>query len=415
MNPLHLTFSDGSGGADRAALRLHQAMLQQGVASRMQVALKERNDPAIEGSRSEWQRSMLFNRSRVASVGLRLQRPADHNPRSLALLPSGRVHRLNREHADLLHFHWICGEMLSVEDIGRLRKPLVWTLHDMWPFCGAEHYATDGPEARWRHGYTTANRPAAQRGLDLDRWVWQRKQRAWRRPIHLVAPSQWMADCARASALMHDWPVRVIPNPLALNAFRPVPQPLARQLLNLPPDQPLVLFGAIGGGQDQRKGWDLLQATLAQLAGTMPNVAGVIFGQTQPPAPPRLGLPLYWMGHMHDDLSLALLYSACDVMVVPSRLDNLPQTGTEAQACGCPVVAFNVGGLPSVVEHQQTGYLAQPFAIDDLAAGIAWVLESAERQQRLAAQARARAERLWAPEVVVAQYREVYQRALGAG
>ena len=118
------------------------------------------------------------------------------------------------------------------------------------------------------------------------------------------------------------------------------------------------------------------------------------------------------MGHLNDDISLALLYSAVDVMVVPSRQDNLPQTGTEAQACGCPVVAFNCTGLPDVVEHRKTGYLSQAYLSTDLAAGIVWVLESDERHLALSKAARERALRLWSPEVVVSQYMKVYQNAI---
>ena len=185
-------------------------------------------------------------------------------------------------------------------------------------------------------------------------------------------------------------------------------------MLGLPQEPRLVLFGAIGGGRDPRKGWDLLQPALTQVAGGVSNVHGIIFGQSEPQLPPQLGLPLHWMGHLHDDTTLALLYSAADVTVVPSRQDNLPQSGTEAQTCGCPVVAFNVTGLPDVVEHGTTGYLAEVYSSEDLAKGIAWVLEDAERHAQLGAQARERAVLLWSPDVVVPQYLEVYQAAIDA-
>jgi len=144
----------------------------------------------------------------------------------------------------------------------------------------------------------------------------------------------------------------------------------------------------------------------------MQGIQGVIFGQSEPVNPPSLGMPLHWMGHLNDDITLALLYSAADVMVVPSRQENLPQSGTEAQACGCPVVAFNCTGLPDVVAHGETGYLAEPYDLDELAKGILWVLEDAERYSRLCAAARKRALHLWSSEVVVPQYMKVYEAAI---
>lgn len=211
---------------------------------------------------------------------------------------------------------------------------------------------------------------------------------------------------------MQDWPVLVIPNTLDILRFQPWPRFLARKVLGLPQEIPIVLFGAIGGGRDPRKGFDLLQQALTELATLIPDVAAVIFGQSEPLNPPQLGLPLYWMGHMYDEISLSMLYSAADVTVVPSRQENLPQSGTEAQSCGCPVVAFNCTGLTDVVVHQQTGYLANPFDSHDLANGIAWVLNDPDRYARLSTQSRDRAVRLWSPEVVVKQYLGLYEHVL---
>jgi glycosyltransferase involved in cell wall biosynthesis len=363
----------------------------------------------------KWDGRIKYRWRRLEARLLGLQRSSNPILHSTSWVPSGIVPELNATVADVLHLHWINAGFLSVEDIGHLTKPLVWTLHDMWPFCGAEHYGDDGPDARWRVGYDTSNRPERHEGLDIDRWVWKRKHRAWHTPIHIVAPSRWLAACARESALMRNWPVSVIPYALDLQQFQPWPKTVARQVLGLPQDMRLVLFGAIGGGKDPRKGWNLLQPALAGIATQMPDVAGVIFGQSEPPDPPRLGLPLYWMGRLNDDATLALLYSAADVMVVPSRQENLPQTGTEAQACGCPVVAFNCTGLPDVVEHGLTGYLAKPYDSDDLAIGIHWVLEDEERRNALGGAARNRAVRLWAPDVVGPQYLAVYETACRSG
>jgi glycosyltransferase involved in cell wall biosynthesis len=125
-----------------------------------------------------------------------------------------------------------------------------------------------------------------------------------------------------------------------------------------------------------------------------------------------LGFPIHFMGHLHDDVSLRLLYSAADSVVIPSRQDNLPNVGVEAHACATPVVAFDVGGLPDIVEHGKTGYLAKAFDTTDMAAGLKWVLEDEIRHLDLRAAARRRAERLWSYEAVAPQYMAVYAEAI---
>ena len=412
MKTLLLSHSDAYGGAAKAASRMNAALASSGADSTMRVAFKQSDSRIVAGPRGSLAQCGKLLRSMAGKLAMSLQQPADQVLHSPAALPSGIVGSVNRSSADVVNLHWICDEFLSVRDIARIRKPLVWTLHDMWAFCGAEHYADDDSSARWRSGYDRYNRPRGARGLDVDLWTWRRKRKAWNRPMHIVAPSNWLAQCARQSALMHDWPVKVIPNALDVKVFQPWPKQLARQVLGLPPSAPLVLFGAHGGSRDPRKGWDLLEAALPQLAKRIAGLRCVVFGQSEPIDPPQLGLPIHWLGRLGDDTSLALAYSAADVAVIPSRQDNLPQTGTEAQSCGCPVVAFDCSGLPDVVEHRVTGYLAKPYSSEDLAKGIHWALSDSNRRAGLSAASRARALRLWSPNVVVPQYLQYFREAI---
>ena len=138
----------------------------------------------------------------------------------------------------------------------------------------------------------------------------------------------------------------------------------------------------------------------------------MVFGQHEPHSPPRLGFQTHYTGHLHDDLSLRVLYSAADVMVVPSRQEVFGQTASEAHACGIPVVAFDTGGLPEIVEDSVTGALAEPFDPQALATAIRWVLEDPQRRRALGVAARDRAERLWAPARVAGLYADVYRRVM---
>lgn len=413
MKITHLS-SDAIGGAARAALRLHRGLIENtSIDSKMIVRQKVNDDWRVTGPQGMLLKAAAILYPSLDALPTHFQRKENLIPHSAAWVSSISANSLNRCDCDVINLHWICAGFLSVETIGRITKPIVWTLHDMWPFCGAEHLAEDDEHARWRIGYCKENRRPIDNGIDIDRWVWNRKIKAWKNPMHIVTPSKWLADCARSSALMHTWDVTVVPNTLDTNAYKPFPKLLAREILGLPSKAKLILFGAIRGTQLSYKGWDLLAPAIAEVANHLPDAQAVIFGQGEPESPPSLGMPLHWMGHLHDDVTLALLYSAADVMVVPSRQESFCQTASEAHACGCPVVGFNATGLMDVVDHTETGYLAEPFSSEDLAKGIEWVLADEERHGYLSIQARKRAVRLWSYEVVVPQYLDVYRRAKG--
>jgi glycosyltransferase involved in cell wall biosynthesis len=405
-----LNHSDGGGGASRAAYRLYRGLQAAGVKPTMTVRQKVTGDWTI-ATTSKYAKAANFARSRFGGYLMMLQKTGNANMHSANVLPSNLAEAINDGATDVVNLHWLGGESMSIEDIGRIRKPAVWTLHDMWAFCGAEHYTGDGADARWRTGYLDGNRPPNSTGPDIDRHTWNRKRRAWLNPMQIVTPSRWLADCVRHSALLRDWPVTVIPNVLDTNMFKPLDRQFCRHALNLPGDKKIVLFGAFGGGGSLIKGYDLLLDAMKSMAGSRLDILCVVFGQSEPRTPPDIPFPIRWMGHIGDDPTLALLYGAADVMVIPSRLDNLPQSGTEAHACGCPVVAFNCTGLPEVVDHRVTGYLAEAYRTEDLARGIEWVIGDKIVNATLGQAARKKAVALWSAASVVPAYLDVYEAA----
>jgi glycosyltransferase involved in cell wall biosynthesis len=406
-----LSNADNVGGASRAAYRLYRTLLSADIKTKMIVCEKTTDDWAVTGPSTGYEKVKRLIRPKIARRFMRLQKTSNVNPHSANILPSNMAAIINKSDADIVNLHWVGGETMSIEDIGRIRKPIVWTFHDMWAFCGSEHFADDGPDARWRTGYYRDNRPADSSGLDIDRYTWNRKRHAWKNPVHIVTPSRWLADCVKRSSLMKDWPVSVIPNVLDTNIFKPLDRLYSRHVLNLPSDKKIILFGAMGGGRDFRKGYDLLLDALTLFSAGQKDILCVVFGQSEPEHSSGIPFPIKWMGHIGDDATLALLYSAADVMIIPSRQENLPQSGTEAHACGCPVVAFNCTGLPDVVDHRVTGYLAEPYKVDDLAHGIAWVLGDKLRHTNLGLAARRKAENLWSARTVIPAYLNVYESA----
>ena len=279
---LQLNASASDGGAARAAVRVHEGLWEEGQAfgwtSRFQATSGPASGPGVCVG-SPLQRSAIWRRLHPRLTQWRKRHWRTNNPalHSLAWPDTGLGAELIEAHSrgdfELLNLHWLGDSTLSIEEIGRLPCPVLWTLHDQWPFSGAEHYAPlpgSGSDLaaleRFTSGYEQETSPALERTCDLNRWTWQRKQRSWRKPMTLICPSQWMADCVQRSTLMSGWPCHVIPNALNLQQWSPVEPLLARRLLHLPPDVPLVLFGAMDGTADPRKGADVLEQALLSLA-----------------------------------------------------------------------------------------------------------------------------------------------------
>lgn len=415
LRVLHVNTSDLEGGAARAANRIHRALRKIGVDSHMLVLNRRETSPDVLQPLSKVQQAA--NRVKLAISGRLMAQqctPTNAVLHSLNWFSNGLADWINNSDFDIVNFHWLGGEMLSVEEIGRIRKPIYWTMHDMWPFSGAEHYDDLEYQGRYHGAYTRANRPPNYSGPDIDAWVWRRKKKAWAgKRFQLISPSHWLAKCAEQSALMSHQPCRVIPNCIDIDIFKPIDRRQARTLLNLNPNKRYILFGAMSSTSDHRKGFHLLQPALQRLAehpGIASNTELLVFGSQVPTLSTALTLPVHYLGNFHDELSLALLYSAADIFIAPSMQDNLPNTLVEALACGTPCVAFHLGGMPDLIRHQETGWLASPFDTNDLYQGVAWILADDMRAVQLSKVARKTAVERFSYVNVATKYLEYYKQ-----
>ncbi len=418
---LHLSHSDSAGGAARAAYRVHVSLRRQDlfpIESAMLVRKRHLDSPGIARLSESPAARLAF---RVAATGSQLERRMLKTPNSVlhstARIRTSAIRFIDRTNPDVVLLHWLGNRMLSVAQIGTLaaqRRPIAWRLPDTWAFCGAEHYPNDASDTRFVDGYRRDNRLDGEHGLDLNRLTWARKARYWTQPIQLITPSKWMADQVQRSALMRDWPVTVIPNPLDTAWWGAVSREDARQRLGIPKAHRIVLFGAIGGESDQRKGADLLRKALPHLSARCETVGAsqpelVTFGG--PAGEERAGnISVRSVGRL-DDEGLRLYYSAADVMVVPSRQEAFGQAASESMACGTPVVAFAVGGLKDIVEDGVSGRLAGPFSAESLAEAIWWCIEDRSRQMRLSVAARQSSSR-WESSSIGRLYAETLMNLL---
>lgn len=401
------------GGAGTATGRLHRGLRRIGVDSRMIVANKRGDDPDVYGPAGTVSRVYSLARIVLDSLPLKLFGGADGDF-SLGWLPDDLAGRVRKHDPDLLHLNWVGEGFLSPKTLQKLDLPVVWRLPDMWAFTGGCHYA-DGCE-RFTEACGACPRLDSDVRHDPSWWTLRRKRKAWRDlDITVVTPSTWLAEQAGQSALFSDRRIEVIPNGLDTGTYRPYDQSFARDVFDLPQDRKLVLFGSVSPTSDPRKGFAYLQDALRSLANTglSEDVSVVVFGTSQPEDPPNLWFDARYVGYLSDNESLALLYAAADVMVVPSKYEGFGQTVTEAQACGTPVVAFDATGPQDTVEHRETGYLAEPYDPGDLAEGVRWMFGDDGRWSDLSEAARTRASQKYDLDTVARQYRDLYSKVVG--
>ena len=394
MKVLLLSASDSGSGAPIATCRLLEGLNRADIDVRMLVGRKKSDNNNIIEPRTRfgklWQKLLPI----LDDIPCKFFKSPNSGIISTNWVPDTIPSKVEKFSPDLVNLHFVGHSFMRPESLSKFKCPLIWTLHDMWAFSGGEHYSNGSK--RYKEGYLRYNRPANESGFDLHRWVWKRKVKAWANleSLTIVTPSQWMADCARESVLFKNYRIEVIPNGIDHDRFHPIEHSVVRDILDLPKDKHIILFGAVGATSDPRKGFNLLKTALLKLAtmGFKNNTEVVIFGASRPKERSDFGFRTHYMGRLNDEISLALVYACADVFVSASTQDNFPNTVMEALACGMPVVGFDVGGLSDMIEHQRNGYLARPFDTDALSFGISWVLSDQERWRSLSLNARKKVE-----------------------
>ena len=407
MKILHLNAFDILGGAARSAYRVHQALRQAGVDSRMLVQVKTGDDVTVCGPASKAARGMGYIRPYMDQLPLYFYPKRTETVFHPAWLPfSGVLQRIKQCNPDLVHLHWIAGGFLRIEDLIRIPRPVVWTMHDMWTFTGGCHY--DDGCGKYRHFCDACPQLKPSNRRDMSARVFNRKLRIFDglKDLTVVGTSRWLSDAARDSRLLKDKRVLNIPTPIDPLVFRPLEKRTARDMLGLPPDKKVVLVGAMALLKDTRKGFSELCRALDRIK--TPQVELAVFGAGQPRTDSAFDFPVHYLGTLHDDLSLRVAYCAADVMVVPSLQENLSNIILESLACGTPVVAFRIGGNPDMIDHEHNGYLAEPFESADLARGIDRILNHLE-PGIFSLNARRKVLDNFTPRRVADQYLELYE------
>ena len=412
MRVLIVNTSERTGGAAVAASRLMMALNNHGVKAKMLVRDKDTDSLTVASLpkspmnrwRFLWERWVVFCR-------LHFQR--QHLFEVDIANAGADITKLREfQEADIIHLHWINQGMLSlsgIRQILRSGKPVVWTMHDIWPataIChvtlGCRHFTTQCQHCRLLPGGGSRN--------DFSTTIWQKKRRMLESEnIYFVACSHWLESEAKKSALLKGQKVASVPNPIDTHIYKKGDKLEARQRLGLPLDRKLILF-ASQRVTNQNKGMSYLIEACRQLS-DIPQLGVVILGGHAEEVVNQLPIESFPLGYVNDEQRLVDVYRSADVFVLPSLSENLPNTIMEAMACGVPSVGFRVGGIPEEIDHKKNGYVAEYASADDLAKGIRWILSEAD-YERLSQQAIHKVVHSYSQQSVASQYIEVYNQAL---
>ena len=415
MRILLVNTSETIGGAAIAANRLLRALQGEGAEVQMLVRDKQTDNPAVLPLPHQRLMHLRFIAERL---GIYCWNGLSRD--GLWAIDSGSlgadITRLPAfRNADVVHLHWTNQGMLSLSDIRailRSGKPVVWTLHDMWPFTGTCHHAATC--TKWTTGCHTCPKLHLSFAHDLSSRVWKKKMKVLREGrLAIVGCSNWITDLARQSPFFDGRIVESIPNALPTRFFAPQDRLAARRRLGLPTDRRLVLFVAYKA-TDPYKGIYLLKEACSRLTDNvfLKNTAELVaVGKDAESLRGTFPLPVHTFNYISDPATMAALYAAADVLVAPTLQDNLPNTIAEAMACGTPVVGFRVGGLPQMIDDGVNGRLVCPKDSAALGDAIADVLTQT-RQQTLSDAARAKALACYAEPAVAQRYLALYERLI---
>lgn len=417
MRVLIVNTSENTGGAAVAANRLKEALNNNGIKAKMLVRDKESDDITVAQLNKSWHQKWDFLWERFV-IYMRLHFKRD-NLFLIDIANAGTDITKTREfkEADVIHLSWINQGMLSLKGIRKIlesHKPVVWTMHDLWPASSICHYARNCRNYEKQCGNCPLL-PGNGSSNDLSARIWRKKRKILERnSILFVTCSRWLADKAKKSGLLSGQKVISIPNPIDSRAFTKENREEARLYAGLPEGKKLILFVS-QRVTDKRKGMDYFITAINKMVEAHPemkeNCGIAILGGKAEELADKLPLPSYPLGYVSEEKKIASIYNSVDLFVLPSLEDNLPNTIMEAMACGVPCVGFNTGGIPEMIDHLKNGYVAEYKSSDDLARGIHWVLSEADHQS-LSNEAMKKVNQCYSQYAVAMKYIEAYNQAM---
>lgn len=418
MKVLIISTYETHGGGSIAAKRLSMALKKTTDAEvNFLVDLAQTKDPQVtEVSNTKFKkriRKFWFILESILFIPFELSKKERYSFSTARFGTDISKHPLVRE-ADILHLHWVNQGFLSHKNIRqliRLGKPIVVTMHDVWYFTGGCHYTRECPNFMQSCGNCILIKYPSENDMSHKAWKIKEEMYAMSDKMKFVACSNWLANLGRSSSLLRSKDVSCIPNPIDISVFNRKDKILSRKKFNLPEDKILILYVAVKI-DNERKGYQYLSAAMKELyesnSPLKDKLEVVVMGGVEDPSRVNFYFPTHFLGSLRDPDTIVACYNSADLFIAPSLEDNLPNTIVESIACGTPVVAFNVGGIPDIIDHKQNGYLAVYKDKSDLINGIEWVLA----QEGISDRCLEKAQNTFAEQVVAPQFMDLYKSLL---
>lgn len=366
LKVLHLNYNDKKGGAAIAVNRIHECLKLNGVISKVLVAKKTDDDDDFIGPSSTIDEIKYKIFEALNRQILKLEKKVNYDSNSYNLLPNNIIKLINTLDFDLINLHWIGNNFLRIKDIKRIQKPIIWTLHDMWPYCGSEHYSIT---SRFLDGYKKENK--VHKGLDFERYCWENKVKNYPKKINVIATSDWQLENVKKSALFKNNKANKIGLPLDFNFWKPINKSTSRNILNISENKNVILIGS-ENINSKRKGYKNLIRML-ELKKNINNLLILTFGEN------RIETNIENINFKNirpNSYDLRLIYSCADVYLSPSLQESFGQTSLESISCLTPVVCFDSTGTTEIIKHKLTGYISKENDYEDFYLGTKWVLEN---------------------------------------
>lgn len=369
MKILHINHSDSKGGAAIAVKRLHDLLNKRNVESYLIVGDKNYQQNNIVNLPSNFEKIKYILKESFNRKISRIFYSNKKNPISLNILPSKLLKIINNMNGDVVNLHWIGKETLSIFDIYKINTKTVWTLHDMWPFIGTDHYSNTND-----HSNGFKDKKINKYFLNLDRYIWKLKKRKFGNIEKIICTSKWMYEKVNQSELFKGKEIKIIALPIDQEFWKPFDKDVCKKFLNINPKKKTIVFGADNFLNNNRKGFETFVEIIKYLKRKKQfEFETILFGETKS-LDQFKNLNFKNMGYINDDYTKRLIYSAADVTVVPSTLEAFGLVAQEATHCGSPCLVFNNTGLTSVIEHKKNGYVSNFTSINDMCNGIDWCL-----------------------------------------